>query len=449
MAKANERNFQYRRLQFDSGEIIDSLIISYQTLGELKVKPDGFNNAVVLLHGTTGSSAQFLVEEFAGALFNRGQPLDANEYFIIMRDAIGHGNSSKPSNTGLRASFPKYQYPDMIRADHRLLTEHFKLNRTLLTLGVSMGGMHTWMMGGEYPGFSDALMPIASFPVEIAGHNRLFRTFITELITTDPAWKGGGYEKQPPAGLGGALMIQLVLLSSPSYWQREFPTREAMDKYVDDHIIPRLEDFDANDQLYAWNASQTYNPKAGLKSIRVPLTAVNTADDLLNPIELGFLEDGIANDMTPGYGRAVTLPASNETTGHDSYVMADLWKDEIIQLLARSAVKSISLQIPSTIYNMSGSKQGGDLFDMAKDGTSIPGDAGKQSTISSAPNPYQRDGEAAGGLGSSDLAGAADNAVLSASVGRESGVGRPGGRGGTQGKEDVRRDTGAFANREN
>ncbi|KAG7407864.1 Homoserine O-acetyltransferase [Fusarium oxysporum f. sp. rapae] len=338
MAKANERNFQYRRLQFDSGEIIDSLIISYQTLGELKVKPDGFNNAVVLLHGTTGSSAQFLVEEFAGALFNRGQPLDANEYFIIMRDAIGHGNSSKPSNTGLRASFPKYQYPDMIRADHRLLTEHFKLNRTLLTLGVSMGGMHTWMMGGEYPGFSDALMPIASFPVEIAGHNRLFRTFITELITTDPAWKGGGYEKQPPAGLGGALMIQLVLLWSPSYWQREFPTREAMDKYVDDHIIPRLEDFDANDQLYAWNASQTYNPKAGLKSIRVPLTAVNTADDLLNPIELGFLEDGIANDMTPGYGRAVTLPASNETTGHDSYVMADLWKDEIIQLLARSAV---------------------------------------------------------------------------------------------------------------
>ncbi|RKL03596.1 hypothetical protein BFJ68_g7030 [Fusarium oxysporum] len=277
MAKANERNFNIEDFTFDSGEIIDSFIISYQTLGELKVKPDGSNNAVVLLHGTTGSSAQFLVEEFAGALFNRGQPLDANEYFIIMHDAIDHGNSSKPSNTGLQASFSKYQYPDMIRADHVLLTEHFKLTRTRLTLGVSMG-----------------------------------------------AWKGGNYEKQPAAGLGGALMIQLFLLSSPSYWQRAFPAREAVDNYVDEHIIPRLEGFDANDQLYAWNASQTYNPKAGLKNIRVPLTAVNVADDLLNPIELGFLEDGVTNDMTPGYGRAVTLPASNETTGQDSYIMSDL-----------------------------------------------------------------------------------------------------------------------------
>ncbi|KAF5620153.1 homoserine o-acetyltransferase [Fusarium sp. NRRL 52700] len=328
--------FNIEGFTFDSGEVIDSLNISYQNIGELKVKPDGSNNAVVLLHGTTGSSTQFLVEEFAGALFNRGQPLDANEYFIIMRDAIGHGNSSKPSNTGLHASFPKYQYPDMIRADHLLLTKHFKLNRTRLTLGVSMGGMHTWMMGGEYPGFSDALMPISSSPVEISGHNRLFRKFITELITIDPAWKGGDYEKQPAAGLGGALMIQLVLLSSPSYWQRSFPTREAVDNYVDEYIIPRLEDFDANDQLYAWNASQTYNPKAGLKNIRVPLTAVNTVDDLLNPIELGFLEDGVTNDMAPGYGRAVTIPASNETTGHDSYIMANLWKNELEKLRVRS-----------------------------------------------------------------------------------------------------------------
>ncbi|ENH65840.1 hypothetical protein FOC1_g10003466 [Fusarium oxysporum f. sp. cubense race 1] len=182
-----------------------------------------------------------------------------------MHDAIDHGNSSKPSNTGLQASFSKYQYPDMIRADHVLLTEHFKLTRTRLTLGVSIG-----------------------------------------------AWKGGNYEKQPAAGLGGALMIQLFLLSSPSYWQRAFPAHEAVDNY-------------------------TYNPKAGLKNIRVPLTAVNVADDLLNPIELGFLEDGVTNDMAPGYGRAVTLPASNETTGQDSYIMSDLWKYELEKLLARSA----------------------------------------------------------------------------------------------------------------
>ncbi|KAF4961877.1 hypothetical protein FSARC_9996 [Fusarium sarcochroum] len=322
---------------FDTGESLDDLEIHYRTLGKLKVNPDGSNNAVVLLHGTSMSSEQFLNDDFAAVLFNPGQVLDANDYFIIMRDAIGHGNSSKPSNTDLRASFPKYQYPDIIHADHLLLTEHFKLNRTRLTLGVSMGGMHIWMAGGKYPGFSDALMPISSLPVQIGGHNRLFRRFITELITIDPAWKGGDYKEQPVAGLGGSLFVQLTMLSSPAFWQREFPTRDDVDNYVDEQIIPRLSEFDANDQLYAWNASQTYDPKAGLKKIRVPLTAVNTADDWMNPAELGLLEDGVDNDMTPGYGRAVTIPASNKTSGHDSYIKAELWKDELQKLLARSS----------------------------------------------------------------------------------------------------------------
>ncbi|KAG8357003.1 hypothetical protein FVEN_g5034 [Fusarium venenatum] len=302
--------FNIANFTFDTGEVLDDLEIHYQTLGKLKVNKDGSNNAVVLLHSTTLSGEQFLSEDFGAVLFNKGQLLDANDYFIIMRDAIGHGNSSKPSNTGLRASFPKYQYPDIIRADHLLLTSHFELNRTRLTLGVSMGGMQIWMMGAKYPGFSDALMPISSSPVEVAGHNRLFRKFITELITLDPAWKGGDYKEQSVAGLG--------------------------DEYVDQGIIPRLGEFDANDQLYAWNSSQTYNPKAGLKKIKVPLTAVNTADDWMNPVELGFLEDGVVNDMTPGYGRAITLPASKETTGHDSYIKAELWKDELEKLLARS-----------------------------------------------------------------------------------------------------------------
>ncbi|GKU06185.1 homoserine o-acetyltransferase [Fusarium langsethiae] len=310
--------FNIANFTFDTGEVLDNLEIHYQTLGKLKVNKDGSNNAVVLLHSTTLSGEQFLSEDFGAVLFNKGQLLDSNKYFIIIRDAIGHGNSSKPSNTGLRVSFPKYQHPDIIRADHLLLTDHFGLNRTRLTLGVSMGGMHIWMMGAEYPGFSDALMPISSSPVEVAGHNRLFRKFITELITLDPAWKGGDYEQQPVAGLGGSRMIQLTMLSSPAYWQRGFHTRKAMDDYVDQGIIPRLGEF------------------AGLKKIKVPLTAVNTADDWMNPVKLGFLEDGIVNDMTPGYGRAIVLSASKETTGHDSYIKAELWKGELEKLLARS-----------------------------------------------------------------------------------------------------------------
>ena len=328
--------YNIENFKFDSGETLPDLEIHYQTLGKLKVNEDGSNNAVVILHSTTLSSEQFFSDEFAAVLFNKGQILDAEKYFIIMRDGIGHGNSSKPSNSGLKAAFPKYQYSDMVRADHQLFTEHFGLNRTRLTLGVSMGGMHIWMQGAEYPGFSDALMPIASSPVEIAGHNRLFRKFITEIITLDPAYKAGNYTSQPVGGLGGSLMIQLTMLSSPAYYQRDFPTREAMDKFVDEAYIPRLEEYDANDQMYAWNASVTYDPKDGLKKIRVPLTAVNTADDWMNPPELKLLEDGVLQDMKPGYGKAVILPASNETTGHDSYIKAELWKDELEKLLARS-----------------------------------------------------------------------------------------------------------------
>ncbi|KAF5023023.1 hypothetical protein F66182_4907 [Fusarium sp. NRRL 66182] len=329
-------HYNIANFTFDSGESLEDVQLHYRTLGKLKVNSDGSNNAVVILHGTTMSSEQFLNDDFAGVLFNPGQVLDADDYFIILRDAIGHGNSSKPSNTGLRAGFPRYQYSDMIRADHLLLTEHFGLNHTRLVLGVSMGGMHAWMWGEMFPGFTDALMPISSFPVQIAGHNRLWRKFLMELITLDPAYKGGDYSEQPVAGLGGALMIQLVMLSSPAYWQREFPTRDAVDDYIAQHITPRLSDFDANDQLFAWNASSTYDPRDGLRNINVPLTAVNTADDWMNPAELGLLEDRVQNDMRPGFGRAVTIPASNDTTGHDSYIKATLWKDELQKLLARS-----------------------------------------------------------------------------------------------------------------
>ncbi|KAM5349958.1 hypothetical protein ACJ41O_006463 [Fusarium nematophilum] len=320
---------------FDSGEKLDEIELHYQTMGKLKVHPDGSTNAVLIMHGTTGLSEQFLNDDFASVLFNPGQVLDAKDYFIILRDAIGHGNSSKPSNTDLRADFPSYQYSDMVRADHLLLTEHFGINHTRLVMGVSMGGMHTWMWGEMYPDFMDALMPISSLPVQIAGHNRLWRKFLMELITGDPAWKGGDYEEAPTAGLGGALMIQQIMLTSPAYRQRELPTRDAVDSYVE-QLIPLIDEYDANDQLFAWNASHTYDPEDDLGVIKVPLTAVNTADDWMNPPELGILEHAVKTQMKPGLGRAVVIPASNETTGHSSYIKAELWKDELELLLAKT-----------------------------------------------------------------------------------------------------------------
>ncbi|KAH6884902.1 Alpha/Beta hydrolase protein [Thelonectria olida] len=324
--KTKSGHYSISDFTFDSGEKLDELELHYQTLGKLKVRADGSTNAVFIMHGTTGLSEQFLNDDFASVLFNPGQVLDAEDYFIILRDSIGHGNSSKPSNTDLRASFPNYQYSDMVRADHQLLTEHFGINHTWLVMGVSMGGMHTWMWGEMYPDFMDALMPIASLPVQIAGHNRLWRKSLMELITGDPAWKGGDYEETPTSGLGGALMIQQIMLSSPAYWQKEFPTRDAVDSYVEE-LLPQIEHFDANDQLFAWNASSTYDPEAGLGLIKVPLTA------------LGILERVVQNGMKPGLGKTVVVPASNKTTGHNSYIKAELWKDELELLLAKTRYK--------------------------------------------------------------------------------------------------------------
>ncbi|KAF4466109.1 homoserine O-acetyltransferase [Fusarium albosuccineum] len=324
--------------KFDSGGKLDELELHYQTLGKLKVHSDGSTNAVFIMHGTTGLSEQFLNDDFAKVLFNPGQVLDAEDYFIILRDGIGHGNSSRPSNTDLRADFPSYQYSDMVRADHQLLTEHFGINHTRLHMGVSMGGMHTWMWGELYPDFMDALMPIASFPVQISGHNRLWRKFVLELITRDPAWNGGDYKDEFLTGLAGALLIQQVMLSSPTYWQREYPSRDAIDSYVEE-LMPHIVDYDANDQLYAWNASHTYDPEADLGLIKAPLVAVNTADDWMNPAELGILERTVNTLMKPGLGKAVTVPASKKTSGHDSYIKAELWKDELQLLLAKTRAK--------------------------------------------------------------------------------------------------------------
>ncbi|KAJ4190453.1 hypothetical protein NW767_011278 [Fusarium falciforme] len=333
--KTQSGHFSISNFTFDSGETLDELDLHYRTLGKLKVYPDGTTNAVLIMHGTTGQTEQFLNDDFASVLFNPGQPLDAKKYFLILRDGIGHGNSSKPSTHALRARFPSYQYSDMIRADHILLTEHFGIEHMRLIMGVSMGGMHTWMWGEMYPDFMDALMPISSLPTQIAGHNRLWRKFVTEMITGDPAWNEGNYEVQPTVGLGGALMIQQVMLSSPAYWQRGFPTRAAVDAYVD-QLVPHIAEFDANDQLFAWNASYTYDPEADLGRIKAPLTAVNTADDWMNPPELGILERSVKNKMKRGLGKAITLPASKETRGHSSYIQANLWKDELKALLAKT-----------------------------------------------------------------------------------------------------------------
>jgi len=321
-----------RDFRFASGEILPELKLHYVTLGRKLDDGRGRTvNAVLVLHGTGGSSSQFLGPNFAGVLFGPGQPLDASRNFIVIPDGVGHGASSKPSD-GLKAKFPRYTYDDMVQAHYRLLTESLGVTHLRLVIGTSMGGMHTWVWGETYPDFMDALMPLASLPVAIAGRNRMWRKMAMDLIRDDPDWKGGDYSTQP-RGLKGALALMLVISGSPHQWMQQASDPAAADAAVESYMKDRFARTDANDLLFALDASRDYDPSARLDRIRVPLLALNFADDAINPPELGLLEKGVARVKN---GQAVVFPLSEKTRGHQTHTWADVWKTYLSELLVRS-----------------------------------------------------------------------------------------------------------------
>src|SRR2546429_3173562 len=328
-----ESDFTIRDFRFTSGETFPELRLHYRTLGTADKDSQGkTTNAVLIMHGTTGSGAQFIRPEFAGELFDNGQPLDATKFFIVLPDGIGHGKSSKPSD-GLRAKFPRYGYRDMIDAQYRLLTEGLSVNHARLVMGTSMGGMHTWLWGELHPDFMDALMPLASLPTQISGRNRAWRRIIIDAIRSDPAWNGGEYKAQPPS-LRTAAEILWFMSSNPVLRLKEAPTLAKADEVLDKFVADYMKTSDANDVLYALEASHDYDPGPNLDKIRAPLLAINSADDLINPPELGILEREIKR--VP-HGRALVIPLSEKTRGHGSHTIAALWKNELVRLLTESA----------------------------------------------------------------------------------------------------------------
>ena len=318
--------------RFTSGVTLPELRIHYRTIGSPRRDAQGIvRNAVLILHGTTGSGAQFVRQDFAGELFGPGQLLDATRYYIILPDGIGHGQSSKPSD-GLRARFPRYGYRDMIQAQYRLLTEGLNVNHLRLVMGTSMGGMHSWLWGQMYPDFMDALMPLASLPTQISARNRVWRRVVIDAIRNDPEWRNGDYTTQPQS-LRIAQEMLFLVGSNPVRRQREMPTLAAADSVLDASLARSLRTADANDILYAVEASWDYDPGPGLEKITAPLFAVNSADDLVNPPELGILERDIKRVPR---GRAVVIPLSDATRGHGSHTIASLWKQYLSELLKES-----------------------------------------------------------------------------------------------------------------
>ena len=282
------------------------------------------------MHGTGGSGAQFLQPQFADELFGPGQPLDAATHFIILPDAIGHGQSSKPSD-GLRMRFPHYTYNDIVRGQYRLVTEHLGVDHLRLVMGTSMGGMQTWMWGEMYPTFMDALVPLASLPTAIAGRNRMARRMMINAIRDDPAWNEGNYTEQPRRGLTAATYLIMMTTSVPLYWYRLAPTPERADAFLADEVARRVAPLDANDTIYHFDASRDYDPSSALERIVAPVLAINSADDQVNPPELGLMEKLLPRVAHASY---LLIPISEQTRGHSSHTYAALWRERFVEFLA-------------------------------------------------------------------------------------------------------------------
>ena len=331
-AQPKEGDYVAKDFTFHGGEKLAELRLHYTTLGEPKRDAAGHvRNAVLIMHGTGGTGRPFVGAQFGGELFGKDQPLDASKFYLIMPDSVGHGKSSKPSD-GLHAKFPHYDYEDMVRADYRLLTEGLGVDHARLIMGTSMGAMHSWIWGYLYPDFMDALMPLASAPVEIAGRNRMFRAMIMQAIKSDPAYKGGEYTEPPANGLIAAQYSLWMMTSSPLQLHKANPTREKADAAVT-ALRERALRTDANDMLYQFDSSSDYNPSPQLGKIRAPLFAVNSADDVVNPPELGILEREI---QKVARGRYILIPTSDETRGHGTHTRAVVWKNYLMDLMALS-----------------------------------------------------------------------------------------------------------------
>lgn len=290
--------------RFHTGETMD-VRLHYTTIGD----PSGI--PVVVLHGTSGSGQNMLTPAFAGQLFGPSQPLDAATHYIVLPDSIGHGKSSKPSD-GLKSKFPRYDYADMVDAQHRLLTEGLNIRHVRLIIGNSMGGMQAWLWGERFPGYMDILVPMASQPTAMAARNWMMRRIMLESIRRDPAYNDGNYATQPPSLKTAAIMYSVATSGGTLHYQHMAPTRALADKYIDMRLAAPAP-ADANDFIWQWSSSADYDPEPGLARIEATVLAINAADDERNPPETGVTAAALKQVKN---GSIYIIPASEKTGGH-------------------------------------------------------------------------------------------------------------------------------------
>ena len=322
--------YTIKNFRFGTGESLPELKLHYLTLGAPHRDAAGHtDNAILLLHGTGGNAHTLLNPVFSDVLFGPGQPLDISKFYIIFPDDIGHGESSKPSD-GLRMHFPQYDYEDMVTSQHTMLVDGLHIDHLRLILGTSMGCMQSFVWGETYPQFSDALAPFACYPIELAGRNRMWRYMSMQMIRNDPAWKNGDYTTEPVEGIRGANDLILIAGSAPLQMQKNFPTRALAEAYVDKTLDTLISHTDANNFLYYVNASRNYNPEPKLSTITARVLWINSADDFINPPEIGIAEK-LAAKMP--HAKFILIPISDATRGHGTHTQAAVWKDYLIEFL--------------------------------------------------------------------------------------------------------------------
>jgi homoserine O-acetyltransferase len=318
-----------RNFKFETGQTLSEVRLHYIALGKPRRDTAGVvRNAILVLHGTGGTGGGFMSRTFAGELFGPEQLLDTSRYYVILPDGIGHGKSSKPSD-GMHARFPQYTYNDMVDAQHELLTKGLGVNHLRLVMGTSMGCMHSWVWGERYPDFVDGLVPLACAPTQIVGRNRMIRTMIMDFIRDDPGYKGGDYTTQPP-GLRHAMGMLFIMTSAPKVQLRQAPTRDQADSAIHAYLDNQLRGKDANDVLYQYNSSRNYDPSKELEKIRANVLAINSADDFVNPPELGVVEQLMPRVKR---GKFILLPITDQTRGHGTHSLPAVWKHHLEEFL--------------------------------------------------------------------------------------------------------------------
>lgn len=310
--------FVAKDFKFHTGQVLPEVRLAYKTIGEPTGQP------VLILHGTAGSAQSMLTPTFAGELFGAGQPLDATKYYIIIPDALGAGRSARPSE-GMKAEFPKYNYDDMVDAQHRLVTEGLGVKRLRLILGNSMGGMHGWIWGSRYPDAMDAIVPMAAQPTPMASRNWMMRRLLVESVKADPDYNNGNYTTQPRSMKLANTFFAIGTSGGDLAYQQLAPTRAAADKFVDDRLAAPF-NADANDFIWQWASSGDFNAAPGLSKIKAQVLAINAADDERNPPQTGLMEAAMKEVK---HGRLYMIPASTDTRGHGTTGNAKFWSAQL------------------------------------------------------------------------------------------------------------------------